>query len=63
MTTQQDVVSAWNSVLKAADELHAYLQSMPFVFNRKRFDELVEKHGQVYAEYVRLLTDFANKSR
>ena len=63
MTTPQDVVTAWKSVLKVADEVQAYLRPGSFFTDRKGFDELVEKQKQAYAEYVRVLTDWANESK
>jgi phage shock protein A len=62
MTTQQDVVTAWNSVLKAAEEVQSYVRPGSFFSDRKRFDELVEKQERAYADYVHALTDFANES-
>jgi hypothetical protein len=63
MTAQQDVVTAWKSVLMAADEVQAYLKPGSFFSDRKRFDELVEKQERAYADYVHALTDLANESR
>jgi hypothetical protein len=62
MATQQDVVSAWKSVLTAAEEVQTYLKPGSFFPDRKSFDELVEKQEKAHAEYVRVLTDWA-KSR
>jgi hypothetical protein len=61
--TEQDVVTAWKSVLKAAEEVQAYVKSSSFFSDRKRFDELVEKQERAYADYVHALTDWSNEPR
>jgi hypothetical protein len=63
MTTAQDVVTAWTSVLKAAGEVQAYLKPGSFSSGRKNFDPLVEKQEQAHAEYVCVLADGADKQR
>jgi hypothetical protein len=61
MTTRQDVVDAWNSVQKAAEELRDLLGPGTFYFNRKTFDDLVAKQQHAFDVYIRTLSDWANE--
>lgn len=63
MTTQQDVITAWQLVLKVADEVQSHLKPGSFFDDRKSFDELVEKQERAYADYVHALTNWANEAK
>jgi hypothetical protein len=63
MTTRQDVVDAWNSVQKAAEELRDLLGPGTFYFNRKTFDDLVAKQQHAFDVYIRTLSDWADELR